>query len=152
MDQYESEIEAIDAGLTALHRATFQHKAWQDLQRRADVELDRASASLLKAIMHHGNGSCRLHDIARQLGIEAPSVTRKVQELETKGLLSRIPDPVDKRAANIKLTDKGRDQINRLQAARRERLRLLLRTWPATDRTALAALLKQLANDLTEQH
>lgn len=140
------ELDAIEAALVALYRSSFQHRAWEDIQELAGISLDRSSASLLKVVHGCGQASCRIQDIARFLGIEAPSVSRTVQELEQNGLLERTSDPTDRRASNIILTEAGQQQLAKLQAAKRSRLKSALHDWSANDRHELARLLHQLAD------
>lgn len=143
------ELDAIEAALVALYRASFQHRAWEDTQQRSGVTLDRSSASLLKVVQSCGQKNCRMQDIARFLGIEAPSVSRTVQELEHNGLIKRHPDASDRRATNILLTEAGLQQLAKLQSAKRDRLKTALHNWTADDRHDLARLLNQLAETFT---
>jgi DNA-binding MarR family transcriptional regulator len=146
----QDDLEAIEAGLIALHKTNVQHRAWDDIQMRAGVTIDRASALLLKVVAQCDGPHCRMHDIARVLGIEAPSVTRTVQELEQAGLIKRRPDPEDKRASHVSLTKKGGQQLAKLQKARRERLSQALKQWSISERRQLAELLQRLAKDISE--
>ena len=50
----------------------------------------------------------RLTDIAARAGITAQSAGELVDDLESKGYLERRPDPVDRRAKRIYLTERGR--------------------------------------------
>lgn len=50
----------------------------------------------------------RLTDLAGRAGITAQSMGELVDDLETKGYLERRPDPDDRRAKRIYLTDRGR--------------------------------------------
>lgn len=50
----------------------------------------------------------RLTDLAARAGITAQSMGELVDDLEVKGYLERRPDPDDRRAKRIYLTDKGR--------------------------------------------
>jgi DNA-binding MarR family transcriptional regulator len=144
------DLDAIEAGLMAMHKVNFQHRAWEDMQARAGVNLDRASAMLLKVVSHCEKSNCRMQDIAKQLGIEAPSVTRTVQELERTGLVTRKADPEDKRASLISLTKKGEQQIAKLHKARRERLAEALHAWSPDERRQLGESLQRLAKDIAE--
>lgn len=143
------ELDAIEAALVALYRASFQHRAWEDIQKRSGINLDRSSAALLKVVHGCGQANCRIQDIARYLGIEAPSVSRTVQELEHDGLLRRRADSNDRRASNIVLTETGLQQLAKLQSTKRERLKTALHSWSADDRHDLARLLNQLAETFT---
>jgi DNA-binding MarR family transcriptional regulator len=149
MSDLNGELDAIEAGMMALHRAGFQHKSWETLQRDFDLNVDRASATLLKAVAMCKGKPCRMQDIAHYLGIEAPSVTRTVHALVAAGLLVRHPDKADRRASIIGLTAAGAALLQRLQAAKRARLKNALRDWPAEDRQNLARLLNKLADAYT---
>ena len=50
----------------------------------------------------------RITDIAARAGITAQSVGELVDDLESKGYLERRPDPSDRRAKRIYLTQRGR--------------------------------------------
>jgi len=50
----------------------------------------------------------RLTDLAARAGITAQSMGELVDDLEAKGYLERRPDPKDRRAKRIYLTDRGR--------------------------------------------
>jgi len=45
--------------------------------------------------------------IAKHIGIEGPTLTRMLDMLEADRLVERLPDPSDRRAKLIRLTDKG---------------------------------------------
>ena len=58
----------------------------------------------------------RLTDLASRAGITAQSMGELVDDLEVKGYVERRPDPADRRAKRIHLTDRGRE--NALAAKR----------------------------------
>src|SRR6185312_779334 len=59
----------------------------------------------LSALTH---ATSLLHrDLAHVLGIEGPTLVRKIHALEHAGLVARADDPDDKRATRIVLTKKG---------------------------------------------
>lgn len=146
-----SDFDEIEAGLIALHKSTFQHRAWETIQQRAGISLERANATLLKVVAFCDKQPCRMQDIAKTLGIEAPSVTRTVQELEAAGLLQRMPDANDKRAFNVSLTTKGEQQLAKLQAARRAHLAEALSAWSKDERDQFGKLLQRFAHDITNK-
>jgi DNA-binding MarR family transcriptional regulator len=64
-------------------------------------------------------------ELAEQAGISAPTATRMVDGLLQRGLVTRIDDPIDRRAVVISLTEDGRAALARKQreyAARRRRI------------------------------
>jgi MarR family transcriptional regulator, organic hydroperoxide resistance regulator len=72
-----------------------------------------------------GSGPRTNRELAEQAGISAPTATRMVDGLLQRDLVTRIEDPIDRRAVVISLTDSGRAALTRKQreyAARRRRL------------------------------
>ena len=94
--------------------------------------------------------SLRLTDLAEQLQIEAPAVTRKAQHLERSGLVSRTPDPNDGRVTQLQLTTQGRRTINRILTVRRDWLQTLLADWPQASQIEFARLLRRFTNDVNQ--
>ncbi|GCD41485.1 MarR family winged helix-turn-helix transcriptional regulator [Streptomyces paromomycinus] len=52
--------------------------------------------------------------IARETFASGAAVTKRVRQLETRGLLARRPDERDRRVSHLSLTDEGRAVIDRL--------------------------------------
>jgi DNA-binding MarR family transcriptional regulator len=92
--------------------------------------------------------SLRVTDLAELLGVDTPTVTLKVQQLERGGLVVRQSDPDDGRASRIRLTPAGRRTIERVRRARRAWLERLLQGWDDDDLSDLADLLGRFAEDL----
>lgn len=51
----------------------------------------------------------RAADIVANRGLAKSHVSMSVANLESRGLLERIPDPADRRAVHLKLTEQGRE-------------------------------------------
>ena len=67
-------------------------------------------------------------DICRELGLNAGYVSRVLKGFEKKGLITRIPLPSDRRAAQLQLTDHGRETYLPLSdASQREVVAMLKR-------------------------
>jgi DNA-binding MarR family transcriptional regulator len=83
-------------------------------------------------------------EVARQLMVSAPVVTRLASTLVDAELVDRRPDPGDRRAVLLALTPRGR---RRARAMRRDLLDAaheLLEPLPADRRAAVAAALEEL--------
>jgi DNA-binding MarR family transcriptional regulator len=65
-------------------------------------------------------GPLRLAELAQLEQVSAPSMTRTVSELESRGLVVRGVDPDDGRAIQVAVTPAGLDAILRARAARAE--------------------------------
>lgn len=59
----------------------------------------------------------RLVDLAERLRIAPRSATEVVDALESDGLLQRTPDPADRRATLVALTDAGQATLERVHAS-----------------------------------
>jgi DNA-binding MarR family transcriptional regulator len=68
-------------------------------------------------------GQLRLRDLNRHLLLTQPSVSRLVDRLAARGLLSKVSDPVDGRGTIVCLTDSGRDVFRRVAVRHAETIR-----------------------------
>jgi len=82
----------------------------------AGMALDRASYSVLFRLVE---GPARLSDLAQKVGIDISTLSRQVHHLEASGLVARTVVEEDRRAALLAVTDKGRDLVRRIRAAKR---------------------------------
>jgi DNA-binding MarR family transcriptional regulator len=121
-----------------------QVRVHETLCRQAGVALDRLGAAVLFKLVSEGGG-VRVTELADRLGIDAPAVTRKVQQLERAGLVRRRSDPTDARASRLDAAPSGRRAVERLLRAQARWMGELLADWSDGDRAELARLLRQLA-------
>jgi MarR family transcriptional regulator for hemolysin len=54
-----------------------------------------------------GQAHASQHDLARAIGIEGPTLTRHLDQLEAGGLVRRVPHPDDRRAVLVEPTAAG---------------------------------------------
>jgi DNA-binding MarR family transcriptional regulator len=139
--------ERFDEALQTVARSITQVRLHERLLRLAGVRLDRAGATLLFKLSAKGD-SLRVTDLAEILGVDTPTVTRKVQQLERDGMVVRQTDADDRRASRIRLTPAGRRTIERVRRARRAWLGQLMQDWDDDDLSVLADLLGRFAKDL----
>lgn len=82
-------------------------------------------------------GPIRLTTLAAKEGVSQPSMTQLIQRLERQGLVARLADPDDGRAALIGITECGQKLLDDRKRLRRERLKALLATLTAEEESAL---------------
>ncbi|GAB3151850.1 MarR family transcriptional regulator [Amycolatopsis stemonae] len=86
---------------------------------RADVPdypLPGAQVEVLRVVADHpGIGVAAA---ARELHLAANSVSTLVNQLDEAGLLRREPDPADRRATRLEITDAARERMATLRLAR----------------------------------
>ena len=142
-------VDRFAEALQTVARSVTQVKLHEHLLRLAGVRLDRAAASLLFKLAVQGD-SLRVTDLAELLGVDTPTVTRKVQQLERDGMVVRQTDPDDRRASRIRLTPAGHRTIERMRRARRVWLEQVLHDWGDDDLSTLADLLSRFAENLEQ--
>ena len=96
----------------------------------------------LRVLRRHG--VMRLSELSDRLRIAPRSATEVVDALEGRGLVRRRPDPGDRRATLVEVTDPGSEMLEAIRAVRgTEAERVFSRLSPA-DRADLARILRQL--------
>ena len=112
-----------DAGLASALRVSVLRLA-RRLRQMRDESLDLTSNQLSAMSVLLNSGDLPMGELAGQEKVQPPSMTRIVNGLEERGLVTRRPDPDDRRSARVSLTEPGR-QI--LLANRRRRDQWLAR-------------------------
>jgi DNA-binding MarR family transcriptional regulator len=140
-------VAQIETAWDAVGRAASRSRAHDRLLARAGVNLDRAGWTLLRQL-DASNCELRVTDLADLLDIDPPSVTRKVQQLEQAGLVTRSLDNDDRRASRLALTTHGHETLEHLLHARRDQLAETLAAWDDRQLATFARLLRQFAKDI----
>ena len=110
------------AAVTRLNRALRQ-------QNVGDLSLSEWSA--LATV--EGERRMRIGDLADHEHVSAPTATRVVASLERRGLLTRKPDPADRRSALVALTPAGSAALRQVRRVRTEALARRLAELDAAD-------------------
>jgi DNA-binding MarR family transcriptional regulator len=83
------------------------------------------------------DGPVRLTVLAAAVEMSQPSMTQLVQRLERRDLVTRAPDPLDRRATLVSITDAGRQLFLDGREGVHDRLGRLLTQLSETDRATL---------------
>jgi len=140
-------VDQIQASLQVVARSISQARVHERLLQSAGVRLDRAGSAALYKMHLHGD-AIRVTVLAEMLGVDAPTVTRKIQQLERDGLVVRHADPDDRRASRIRLTPAGRRTLDRVLKARRAWLDRLVEGWSPDDLAQFGSLLARFTASL----
>lgn len=112
------------------------------LNRRLQAATGGLSHGLLSALaVVTKHGPLRLSDLAQLEGVSAPSMTRTIAELETRGFVVRRSDPVDGRAVLVEVAEAGAAAIRDARDTRARVMAALLDGLDDADRATLAAAL-----------
>jgi DNA-binding MarR family transcriptional regulator len=150
MATLKADMDTLERAMRLLGQALKKPQQWARITAESGVQLDRPSAAILRTLIINQPRQLRVQDVAHELGIESPSVTRKTQLLEEMGYISRQPDARDKRAVSLKVTAAGHEVTDRLWAAQRQTLLSVLQDWPAQERHQLVELLERFSRQLNE--
>ncbi|WP_276204992.1 MarR family winged helix-turn-helix transcriptional regulator [Kushneria phosphatilytica] len=85
------------------------------------------------------------------LGLDSSTVTRQINVMLRHELITRTPDPHDRRGGLLYLTDHGRQQLDQMRKLRRESARELFADWDEPSRAELARLLERLNNTIEQR-
>ncbi|MFM0325843.1 MarR family winged helix-turn-helix transcriptional regulator [Caballeronia glebae] len=93
-------------------RSTMWNMVTQHTTSELGITSTQASILFMLAV-----GKClTAADIAREYGIDASAVTRLIDRLEKRGLLSRVRSEEDRRVVRLALTDEGRATAEKIPA------------------------------------
>ncbi|WP_446219004.1 MarR family winged helix-turn-helix transcriptional regulator [Micromonospora sp. IBHARD004] len=130
-------VRAVEHELTALLRRG-RALSWE-IAREVHPNLEPNAYGLLLWLRRCG--SIRLTDLAIRLGIGKGTLSRQIHGLEGLGLVRRDPDPDDRRAAQLSLTEEGTRRFDAARAARLGQIRRTMESWPRRDVEEFARLL-----------
>jgi DNA-binding MarR family transcriptional regulator len=120
---------------------------------QAESDLSRLSvsrAALLAAVVEAAPERVRMGDLSSSLRVTARNITTIVDALEREGLLVRKPDPTDRRAILLELTDKGYAHVEHLHALQHNLAERVFAPLNRHERSALHALLTRLGSHLAQ--
>ncbi len=103
---------AVDAW-EALFRA--QHEVFEEIRGDfVDAELTQAEYDVLLTVTRMPDLTARLRDVTANMLISQPSVSRLVDRMVTRGLLTKCADPADGRGSILRATPEGAEMFRRL--------------------------------------
>lgn len=122
------------------------------LRTEADAELSDLgiAAPALGALLRLLDGPPPTQaELARRQRVEAPTMCRMVDRLARDGLVRRAPDPGDRRAIRVVLTDDGRAVAEKGRLVVEAIESRVLATLSPDEREVLAALLGRILDELS---
>jgi DNA-binding MarR family transcriptional regulator len=118
---------------------------------RSDYPWERLPMAQIEILQRlHVEPGLRVNDLAERHRLANNTVSVLVQQLVLGGLVTRTPDPADRRAVRLHLTDEGRHMLTEWRRAHERRFDTALDRLAAADRTALVAALPALSRLVDE--
>ena len=81
----------------------------------APLDITAAQYVILMSLAHGEVSSAS--DLCRGISYDPGAMTRMLDRLERRGLVRRVPNPEDRRAFQLELTDEGKAVVPKLRAA-----------------------------------
>lgn len=116
-------------------------------QLLADLGLHPGQDVLLWTLGEAGDGLL-VSELAERLGVESPTVTRTLARLDADGWFTREPVATDRRAVRIRLTARGRNILDGIEAAWRTLAETATAGLDSSARQQLVQLLEQVQSNL----
>ncbi|MGW4118369.1 MarR family winged helix-turn-helix transcriptional regulator [Nocardia sp. NPDC004711] len=111
--------------------------------------LERWEFDVLATLRRSGNESgLSAGALNKAAMITSGAITNRIDRLTAKGWVERVPDPKDRRAIQVHLTDSGRALIDRILPLHMENEQRLLADLSPADRETLIPLLRKFAESL----
>ncbi|GAA4342914.1 MarR family winged helix-turn-helix transcriptional regulator [Microbacterium rhizosphaerae] len=105
---------AVDAW-ESLFRA--QHEVFEEISADFEgTELSQGEYDVLLTVMRSPGTTARLRTVTANMLISQPSVSRLVERMVARGLLTKCPDPEDGRGALVTATEEAADRFTALAA------------------------------------
>ncbi|HEU4910425.1 MAG TPA: MarR family transcriptional regulator [Actinomycetes bacterium] len=89
--------------------------------------------------------------LLEQTLVTSGTMTNRVDRLESRGLVQRLPDPADRRGVQVRLTPAGKERVDAALADLLDRERQLLKVLSRPDQDALSGLLRRLVVPFEER-
>lgn len=104
---------------------------------------------VLILLMREDNLTSAPSELAEKAGVSRATMTGLIDGLERDGLLTRLPDSLDRRKYSIKLTSAGQAKLDEVMPDYYRRVNRLMCTIPAKQRGDLIGQLKQLKENIS---
>jgi len=108
----------------------------------APWDITPAQFRALRVLRRHGD--LRLSELSDRLQIAARSTTEVIDALESRHLVARRPDPDDRRATLVEVTEHGTGVLEAIRAARGTEAERAFGQLTPADRADLARILRKL--------
>ncbi|MCE5254840.1 MAG: MarR family transcriptional regulator [Actinomycetia bacterium] len=141
-------IAALDLAIDAFNRDGRLGRGRATRRARKLTGLDWTYSALLIMEEMRVNPTLRLSQLADLTGTTPPTVTKLIRDLESKGLVHRMPDELDGRVSIVSLTDRGREMATAIRRKRLEALEQVLSEWSVDDFEQFLTLFEQLRDDM----
>jgi DNA-binding MarR family transcriptional regulator len=93
-----------------------RHSGRDFRQYMVENELSFSQVNVLMRLYHEGK--CGVSRMGEEMGVTNAAASQAIDRLVNMGLIARVEDPIDRRAKQLSLTEKGRRLVDRAIIAR----------------------------------
>jgi DNA-binding MarR family transcriptional regulator len=136
----------LQSAIVDLQRITNSRKLHSVRAARAGVTISPVAGAVLRHIVEAG--PLRPALLAERIRMQPPALSRQLKVLELEGCIARLPIPGDKRGWLVRVTQRGRGIVQRLERADEDIIAGQLHNWSGPDLETLNDLLDRLIHDL----
>lgn len=111
-----------------------------------EYKISRMEFVVLYVLTHRDN--LMAWEICKMTGLPKNNISRGIQKLEDKGLITRAPDPKDARRALLNQTPKAKESFGVLLAAYAERAESFLSLLSSKDKSDLERIMLKLVRQM----
>lgn len=137
-----------DASIFIVMHQLMHLSRYHAAMRMEDMELNPSQAGILFILNGHGRLSQR--QLAQKIGITPPSMTVALRKLEELGFIQKEPDDKDQRIIRIRLSENGKDCIERLKSILEEMEEILYQGFSVEERLLFWRLLLAMRGNLLD--
>ncbi|MCX4744279.1 MarR family transcriptional regulator [Kitasatospora sp. NBC_01287] len=135
----------IAEALGLLLKRTTRARLYQRLTEGLGEGVDELTYPVLSGLARTGPRSAA--ELAQEVGLDRSNVTRRASRLEAAGLLRREPDPADRRAALLVLTDHGERTVRATRERLTTEIERALHDWPPAEARSFAHQLRRFVTE-----
>jgi DNA-binding MarR family transcriptional regulator len=143
MYESRSSLQEIELALERLAQRENRRELYATLADRAGLQLEPRSCWLLYRFADRPD--CTLESVASRLKVDPRRIEEGIEALVKAGLVKMADRPGE---CEFALTERGRDAVDRLEAARRAGLTELLDGWDPDTHPEIGEMVRRLAHAL----
>lgn len=149
MKSLDHDLDSLDVATGLLFQFLKKPSTWATISAKVDNRINRTSAMIVKTIILHPSPLLTVTKLANIIGVEAPSISRMIDELEKLDLVRRVQRTQDKRTVYLEATAKAQKLNEQLNLARRSFSKAVLENWTDKDRQTFIKLYERYVSELT---
>ena len=116
----------------------------------APMGITRSQFWVLVNIARYGQDGIAQTELARLMSVGKVSLGGLIDRMEANGILERLPDPIDRRAKKVLMTQKGEDLLHRLQDVALDINKQIMKGITKEQNKALDGLLHTMKHNLLQ--